>query len=568
MPQPKSIGGHAKQTGAELQEFCSFCPPDVQPRTRILAVCGINDQENSASPERDGWFLSDFYLFHYLLENTGEASLRQMLRRTYSVLTQQTDTFHAANQLWFTCLEPRYLAQKYTEYVHVSRNGDRRVVLDKARLERIESSNTLRVVPPKDLLERFLATLRSETQIAAAENQQVLVLVFGHGDDTTYGVSIGGLGTNAAAPKLTQKAFDAAVQSGVELNLLITSCFFGGWVIKPMKESNKKLNITGMTAVNASEESISWAKSTSCGRAGGSVYATAVFNALMQTTEADKLNSSDPSALDNEEIYGSPTYINLCNAVYDASKEIDPFFRTHGISFAAQDDKWDSEWRTRSGFPLVHYREKWEGLRQVHSDQSPSQPDSGATLGFRGGIGRSYGNVLQVKAQLYLDSFPGPDNVGPNVEHGRLRKLVAGENFPENILDSLDNILDYRLSVLKLATNYASYLGLDFPDAFKVDTDGWLKAASMNLENDEKSTAATWYERVQEVRSRIIKKRLFDKPGPSQGWPYSKPRDYLAIALLSSSWDQPKIFEAIDTLLVRKYTISCRPDFLGSNIGL
>ncbi|KAK2799437.1 mitochondrial ribosomal small subunit component [Onygenales sp. PD_10] len=184
--------------------------------------------------------------------------------------------------------------------------------------------------------------------------------------------------------------------------------------------------------------------------AGGS--ATTLFNALVQTTEADKLNSSDPSALDDEETSGSPTYINLCNVVYDANKEIDPFVRTHGISFAAQDDKWDSEWRTRSGFPLPppSFRGKWERLRQ---------PDPGAALGFRGSIGRSYDNVLHVKAQLYADSFPGPDNVGPNV-------VVHG--------------------------------------------------------------------------------------APSQGWAYSKPRDYLAIALLSSSWDQARIFQAIDTLLVLK----------------
>ncbi|EEP80125.1 predicted protein [Uncinocarpus reesii 1704] len=340
-------------------------------------------------------------------------------------------------------------------------------------------------------------------------------------------------------------AFDVA--AGVELNLLVTSCFSGGWVITPMEKSNKTLNIAGLTAENAQEESTSWAKTASCGRAGGSLYATAVLNALVQTTEAD---TSDASALD-EEISGSPTYINLCDAVYNTNKEIDPFFRTRGISFAAQDDIWDSEWRTRSGFPLVNFQKRWERLRRIHSDQSP-----GATLSFRGSIGRSYDNVLQVKAQLYLDSFPGPDNVGPNVAfHGRLRKLVAGGNFSEEILTSLDDALDYRLSVLKLATKYASYLNLDFPDAFKIDTDSCLKAASlkeMDLENDDKSTAATWYERVQEVRSRIIEKRLFDKPGPSQGWAYSKPRDYLAIALLSSSWDQERIFQAIDTLLVLK----------------
>jgi hypothetical protein len=74
--KPAEFGGHGKETGGPStagglrdREFVSLCPPDIQPNTRILAVCGINDFNNSSAPSEDGWFHSDFYLFHYLLRD-------------------------------------------------------------------------------------------------------------------------------------------------------------------------------------------------------------------------------------------------------------------------------------------------------------------------------------------------------------------------------------------------------------------------------------------------------------------------------------------------------------------
>lgn len=55
------------------QELASLCPPDVQPHTRIIGVCGISDTIRLADPSEDGWFLLDFYLFHHLLRNSDES---------------------------------------------------------------------------------------------------------------------------------------------------------------------------------------------------------------------------------------------------------------------------------------------------------------------------------------------------------------------------------------------------------------------------------------------------------------------------------------------------------------
>jgi hypothetical protein len=60
-----------RQTGTKQElvgrEFLTHCPPDLPPRHRILALLGATDIGDGAGPSEDGWFMSDFYLFHYLL---------------------------------------------------------------------------------------------------------------------------------------------------------------------------------------------------------------------------------------------------------------------------------------------------------------------------------------------------------------------------------------------------------------------------------------------------------------------------------------------------------------------
>ncbi|KAL4943013.1 hypothetical protein BDV06DRAFT_221620 [Aspergillus oleicola] len=518
---PKSIGGDGREAGAETREFLSFCPPDIQPNTRIIALCGANDWHDNASPQADGWFFSDFYLFHHLLEDT--------------------DTFRSSNQLWLTCVDPKTLVSKYNEYAHGSRSGDRRVVLDETLLDRIEASKNIRVIPPKDLLERFLATLRSETQIAARENQPVLVFVFGHGEEGNFGVAIGDEGSAENAPRLTRQKFNSAIRTGVDLTLLITSCFSGGWVLKPMGElllsPAKKLNISGMTAVNDKETSRAWACSQSCGRAAGSIHATAVLNALVKMSTMSSRDSFDTILGEDEELTASPTYINLCSSVYEAYKEHDPFYSTHGISFSAQDDKWHLEWRTRSGFPLLDYKKKWEGLREVSSIQSLGERcEPTAALGFTGSIGRGYHNVVKAKARAYMDSFPGPDNVGTNKDHWRLKQLLQGKKYPEEVLIHLNDTLDYRLSAMTLASQYVSFLDIQFHDGLMFDTEAWCNDLALKVakEGDSKGTKSK-LEKYKEVRGYIMDTKLFDRPVASQGFSYTKPWEYLAIALVESS---------------------------------
>lgn len=77
--KPTDFGGYGRQAGPygglKDMEFSSRCPPAIKPQTRIIGVCGTNDHNNASAPSSDGWFHSDFYLFHYLFSGTGESLL-------------------------------------------------------------------------------------------------------------------------------------------------------------------------------------------------------------------------------------------------------------------------------------------------------------------------------------------------------------------------------------------------------------------------------------------------------------------------------------------------------------
>jgi hypothetical protein len=107
---PATFGGVIKQRpeegGNSFVQFTSHTIPDVTSRTHIVAVCGPTDFENQACPTEDGWFFSDFYLFHRLFQGLG------------------------TSQHWITSEEPKDLLRKYHEYLHGNPRQTRKIVLD------------------------------------------------------------------------------------------------------------------------------------------------------------------------------------------------------------------------------------------------------------------------------------------------------------------------------------------------------------------------------------------------------------------------------------------------------
>ena len=209
------------QTSGGLKDrlFNASCPPDIQPNTRTVALCSAHDypivdedlssddeatkgskikhifsrgkdifsasrreqrkveqeiqnsQKGKGHPQLDGWFFSDFYLFHHIFSGMG------------------------ANQLWLTCEDPDVLVAKYGEYAHGDAT-DHRVVLDKSILPQKKAANNTHVFKRLELRDHFLRILDGECKIADQNSQHLLLLLFAHGDVFTFGLSVGVTGWN------------------------------------------------------------------------------------------------------------------------------------------------------------------------------------------------------------------------------------------------------------------------------------------------------------------------------------------------------------------------------------
>ncbi|KAF3387453.1 hypothetical protein F1880_001187 [Penicillium rolfsii] len=226
-----------RQTGTKEdlvgREFLTHCPPDLPPRHRILALLGTIDKGDAASPSKDGWFISDFYLFHYLLS----LSLPR-----------------PSNQIWLTCEDPEALVAKYHEYLHSDSAGDR----------------SLRVVPRTMLLERYINTLQEQASIAADLGEHLVLLIFGNGTPE-YGVEVGG---------------------SIMLTIFITSYYSSGWLVLP--DRRQQLNATAITVAGPEVVSLLWPTSGSVGRASRSLAATTVLRCLVDAEDEIKERIEHP----------------------------------------------------------------------------------------------------------------------------------------------------------------------------------------------------------------------------------------------------------------------------------
>jgi hypothetical protein len=569
MLKPTDFGGWGRGAGLDGGltgvEFSARCPPPLRRRTRIVAVCGINDFRNASSPQEDGWFHSDFYLFHHLFSGLGESSQSMSV----SMLTLLIDS----NQVWLTCVDPACLVSKYKEFVHGNRLEMRRIVLDAEMLPDIQRAENIRVVTPDDLLERFLATVRSECQLAVSNQESVLVLIFGHGDKDTYGVAIGGKTSVAAAPLLTIRNMNIAIGNTAKVALMMTSCFSGGWVINTTQDGSKAaLNATVMAAAGPKARSESWAQSQSSGRAAGSIYASALVKAAIRMQIMDEEEDED-----EDDIVSSSAYVGWTKLIHDTGRtEVDRLFWKHDIRFAAQNDLWDSAWNTVSGIPTVDYKAKWEMLKTIPIDISNPLTNRNPNANFEVGIDDlslgesgsitlgqefqgSFSNIVREQARQYLNSFPGNDALGCNSHHAAFQRLVREESFDKEHFDKehledLSNILCYRMSTIKLATDFKDYLDLQIADAHLFDTWAWevktLEACDIN-EPDITKAKEPWT-RYENIQSLIDDAGIFTPATRSQGFSYSKPSEYLAIAFYESGRLRAQILKDIEKLTHRK----------------
>ena len=71
--QDSTFVGMSSNENILYNDLVTFAPPDVTSNTRILAVCGLMQEE--AGPAADGWFLADMMAYWALFGGKTESQL-------------------------------------------------------------------------------------------------------------------------------------------------------------------------------------------------------------------------------------------------------------------------------------------------------------------------------------------------------------------------------------------------------------------------------------------------------------------------------------------------------------
>lgn len=434
------------------------------------------------------------------------------------------------------------------------------MVLGPELIENIEADDNIRVFDAADLLQDFLRTFQDECRTAAKLNQPVLLMIFGHGDPSTYGVSIGGRGNPDKNPRLHVNHIVASLRGlDVALTMLLTSCYSGGWVLQP------NLNISALTAAGAKKQSLSWPESLR-GRNHGSVYATAVREALIKM-EDEKVTQHHPAPSDDmfERPDYSSSYAELARVIHSTLlNDVDRLGSYHGIQFSAKDDMWELEWRKRSGIPLAAFQSRWEALPRmpVQSGSSLRRSKAGR-VDTASSVGTITNNVhgLSVRfndnqanlatkdlAYGYLNSFPPPNNSAPDkVINMVARSLLKEGSYSYFTPEDLHATLAYRLGVTSLASAYKNLLGLEFCDCENFDHQSWQE--SLLCATRTSAEARDRWENYDTYLGMIHQAPVFDMPTAGQGWYYNKPNEYLAASFVESNLTIDQVKEAIKTII-------------------
>ncbi|KAI9760570.1 MAG: hypothetical protein M1840_002385 [Geoglossum simile] len=437
-------------------------------------------------------------------------------------------------------------------------------LLEEQLLDPILEAGTLRIVEPKILLECLIKTVEGECKEAEKAGQDVLLLVFGHGDSETYGVTIGSTFNTEfremTAPQLQISRLRVAAGKKVKCTLLLTSCYSRGWVMNP------DLNLTVIAAAGHEAKSQSWNASLAHGFSG-SIVASVILNAILASKVEDE-ESLGKSGMTYQELQTTETYAEMSCLIHNHIKQNDRFHDHHEISFAAQNDKWTEAWRERTGIPMAFFKERWKELSVLPAQAdgfSNRDPSSTFTGSFAlGSLSETrFGSAMRLMptktmpqiytmvralAAGYAKSFPGMDNVSINTTlHTNVRLLLGGEGKYEDRMDgllALGYTLSYRLEGMTMATNYKDFLGLDYPDCASCCIEAWTFPLYESKEKEAKEKLAKY----AEVKLMIKAAKIFSTAADGQGYDYDKPEEYLAIAFVESGKSKNEVEQAIAVL--------------------
>lgn len=533
---------HRDATGISNIGFITHTVPIVHHNSRIIGVCGVLREDSD--PAADGWFLSDFFAMNYLMKGLG------------------------ASQTWIATSSAEDLVVNYGEFLHGNPYRNRKVVLDEALLQRGEIT-PVTVAAEFSLHKVTMDVLKKEYEIARLTGAPVLLLLFGHGDDRTYGVELG------EDSILRIDDVRSVVGDDIGLTIISTACFSGGW------SASTSLNATAAGPMSVSE---SWNESPSVRRRNcGSIYASALINALSDASspliESLNENSSITGSIQPQAPTATQTesFNEFARSIYDTLLDLDRFGDKHDIRFSAQDDDWGASWTGRTGIPLRTFADRWDQLETKVSTAEPgSQLDrstrftgsgtsadtslslqefrslSPGRLGSHdlGGLfgGNPISQKMHVKrmAKALLKTCPGSwtGGYGPKNRADLRRFIESPASDFGNTADIL-RILKYRFDMLHYADVLIAKLGIQKPDSkycFQFNWGDWYIRALHTRGDTVKLLCEKSF-------GRLLDSAMFQPPTKDHGKGFRNPHYYVTAAIVDAS-ETPDDAEAyLDSVL-------------------
>ncbi|KFY45212.1 hypothetical protein V495_03076 [Pseudogymnoascus sp. VKM F-4514 (FW-929)] len=155
----------------------------------------------------------------------------------------------------------------------------------------------------------------------------------------------------------------------------------------------------------------------------------------------------------------------------------------------------------------------------ANSEVDTASPKTAESVSTR--IGQVFTKILAAvvceQAWQYMNSYPGEEARGCNISyHSRFGRLAQGIVDCEDSLERQSDILCYRLSMIKLATEWKDCLGLPMVDAHLFDVIPWFEGLG------EFTEANTPWLLYSHLHYQILRANIFDRP---VGTFYSKPAD-------------------------------------------
>lgn len=301
------------------------------------------------------------------------------------------------------------------------------------------------------------------------------------------------------------------------------------------------LSLTKMTVAGPEIEAVSWEGSKSLGRNCGSIYATTVAKSLI------KLEGTSPDESPATYAgFGNTFHTTLCSDVgrEGARHQIKfPPSSTHG----RQNGELDRE------FLFSFLKERWEMLPLVKSqDNSLTNLDPAGykkaeefQVRLRVGMGATPARLtleasLHSAASEYFDSNPGRSANLAIIPCTHFSKRFSKYQYLElEEIRWFQSQIQYRLSIIRLATSYKDLLKISFPDCAQFDMDDWYTKATVQAAGSDEGVRSRAKERLKRwtvVYGLVNAAQIFPEAEINvQGWPYTKPMNYLAVAISECS---------------------------------